>query len=131
MLTNVKFMIGGLMLDFWFNPAVSKLQKLLFLGINILIAVGLYLLSPMPTPLIGLFLGVGIIFLICRFCKIHLTSNNPRHLLYRIFTWIPLALLCAIFFLKAPDHLLDWGIQGLAFMVIGICVCSLHMLKNK
>ena len=116
------------MLEFWFNPTLSKTQKLLFLTITIIIAIGLYWVSPMPIALIGLFLGVGIVFLICRFCKINITQNNPRHLLYRVFTWIPLALLCAIFFLKAPDHLLDWGIQGIAFMVMSICVCSAHKI---
>lgn len=119
------------MLEFWFNPTLSRTQKLLFLAVTILIAIGLYWFSPMPIGLVGLFLGIGVVFLICRFCKINITQNNPRHLLYRVFTWIPLALLCAIFFLKAPDHLLDWGIQGLAFMVISICVCSPHMLKNR
>ncbi|MBF7688881.1 hypothetical protein [Acinetobacter rathckeae] len=119
------------MLEFWFDPHTSIAQKLSILILAIIIAVALYLYAPMPTALILFFLGAGVIFLICRLCKIYLVKNDPRLWLYRVFTWIPLAFLCAIIFVKAFDHLLTWGVQGIAIMVVSICVFSPHVLLKK
>lgn len=119
------------MLEFWFNRNNSKLHKLLFLVIAIFIAITLHYLFPMPINLTLLFIGAGVIFLICRFCKIHITKNNPKELLYRVFTWIPLAFLCAIIFTHATQNILDWGIQGIVQMIITICILSIHHLFIK
>ena len=119
------------MLEFWFNPDISFARKLWILIIAIAVAVGLYLKAPMPMTLMGLFGLTGLIFIICRFCKLYLTDNDPRKLLYRVFTWIPLALLCAIIFMKAINHLLEWGVQGIAIMVITICILSPQVFFKK
>lgn len=119
------------MLEFWFNPQTPLFKKLMILMIAIIVAIVMYINFPMPITLIYLFLSVGIIFLICRWCKLNITRNNPRQLLYRVFIWIPLALLCAIIFMKAQQNLLTWGIEGIAFMVISICICSPQTILKK
>lgn len=118
------------MLEFWFNQTIPIFKRLVILLVAILIAIGTYFFAPMPPALMGLFMMVGVIFIICRLCKKYLTNNDPRKLLYRLFTWIPLALLCAVIFMKALDHLLEWGIQGIAIMVITICICSPQVFKR-
>ncbi|MEB3754657.1 hypothetical protein [Acinetobacter sp. MD2(2019)] len=119
------------MLEFWFNPALSFASKIWIFIIATALSIGLYLTAPMPIGLILLFAATGLIFVICRFCKLHLTDNDPRKLLYRVFTWIPLALLCALLFLKTINHLLEWGIQGIAIMVMSICLLSPQALFKK
>ncbi|MCF9033454.1 hypothetical protein [Acinetobacter nectaris] len=119
------------MLEFWFNHTIPTHRKLFFLTTAIILAYIFYQFSPMPYPLIALFIGAGIIFLICRFCKTYITSNNPKNLLYRVFTWIPLAFLCAVIFTHATQNLLDWGIQGILQMIITICVFSPQALFQK
>lgn len=119
------------MLEFWFDPHTSLVQKLCILIFAVIVAVSLYLYFPMPNTLILFFIGAGIVFLICRLCKIYLVKNNPRLILYRVFTWIPLAFLCAIIFVKAFENLLTWGIQGIAIMVISICLFSPQVLFKK
>lgn len=119
------------MLEFWFNQTTSISYKLTLLFIAIAIAVTLYVIHPMPYQLILLFVATGIIFLICRMCQIHLIQGDRTRPLQRIFMWIPLALLAAIIFTKAIDHLLEWGVQGIAFMIITICICSMHILFKK
>lgn len=72
------------MLEFWFNPQVSILRKLMIF-IVIAIATGvLYWMQPLKLDAILMFLGTGIIFLICRYCKIHFAAQNPTGLLYRL-----------------------------------------------
>ena len=39
-------------------------------------------------------------FLICRYFKLHFAQSNPTGLLYRLFTWVPIALLFALIFVK-------------------------------
>ncbi|MBF7683296.1 hypothetical protein I2F27_08140 [Acinetobacter sp. B5B] len=119
------------MLEFWFNPYTSLARKLCTLILAVIIAVSLHQYFPMPTTLQLLFVGAGIMFLVCRLCKIYVVKNDPRLLLYRVFTWIPLSFLCAIIFVKAFDQLLMWGIQGIAIMVISICLLSPHVLFQK
>ena len=120
------------MLEFWFNPQVSLIQKLAFF-IAVAIATGvLYWMDPLTLNAILMFLGTGIVFLICRYCKIHFAAQNPTGLLYRLFTWIPIALLLALIFMHMKnDEILLPGAQGLGFMALAICLFSPLSLLNQ
>ena len=113
------------MLEFWFNPHISLIQKLAFLVLAAAGAAILYWMEPLPLDSILLFLGTGVIFLICRYCKIHFAAKNSTGLLYRLLTWIPIALLLALIFMHAKDgEILLPGAQGICFMILSICVLS-------
>lgn len=120
------------MLEFWFNPQVSTLRKLIIF-IVIAIATGvLYWMEPLKLDAILMFLGTGIIFLICRYCKIHFAAQNPTGLLYRLLTWIPIALLMSLIFMHMQDgEILIPGAQGIGFMALAICLFSPLSLLNK
>jgi len=120
------------MLEFWFNPQVSILRKLMIF-IVIAIATGvLYWMQPLKLDAILMFLGTGIIFLICRYCKIHFAAQNPTGLLYRLLTWIPIALLMSLIFMHMQDgEILIPGTQGIGFMALAICLFSPLSLLNK
>ena len=120
------------MLEFWFNPQVSILRKLMIF-IVIAIATGvLYWMQPLKLDAILMFLGTGIIFLICRYCKIHFAAQNPTGLLYRLLTWIPIALLMSLIFMHMQDGgILIPGAQGIGFMALAICLFSPLSLLNK
>ena len=120
------------MLEFWFNPQVSILRKLMIF-IVIAIATGvLYWMQPLKLDAILMFLGTGIIFLICRYCKIHFAAQNPTGLLYRLLTWIPIALLMSLIFMHMQDgEILIPGAQGVGFMALAICLFSPLSLLNK
>lgn len=120
------------MLEFWFNPQVSILRKLMIF-IVIAIATGvLYWMQPLKLDAILMFLGTGIIFLICRYCKIHFAAQNPTGLLYRLLTWIPIALLMSLIFMHMQDgEILIPGAQGIGFMALAICLFSPLSLMNK
>ena len=120
------------MLEFWFNPQVSILRKLMIF-IVIAIATGvLYWMQPLKLDAILMFLGTGIIFLICRYCKIHFADQNPTGLLYRLLTWIPIALLMSLIFMHMQDgEILIPGAQGIGFMALAICLFSPLSLLNK
>ena len=120
------------MLEFWFNPQVSTLRKLMIF-IVIAIATGvLYSIEPLKLDAILMFLGTGIIFLICRYCKIHFAAQNPTGLLYRLLTWIPIALLMSLIFMHMQDgEILIPGAQGIGFMALAICLFSPLSLLNK
>ena len=120
------------MLEFWFNPQVSILRKLMIF-IVIAIATGiLYWMEPLKLDAILMFLGTGIIFLICRYCKIHFAAQNPTGLLYRLLTWIPIALLMSLIFMHMQDgEILIPGAQGIGFMALAICLFSPLSLLNK
>ena len=120
------------MLEFWFNPQVSTLRKLMIF-IVIAIATGvLYWMQPLKLDAILMFLGTGIIFLICRYCKIHFAAQNPTGLLYRLLTWIPIALLMSLIFMHMQDGgILIPGAQGVGFMALAICLFSPLSLLNK
>lgn len=120
------------MLEFWFNPQVSILRKLMIF-IVIAIATGvLYWMQPLKLDAILMFLGTGIIFLICRYCKIHFAAQNPTGLLYRLLTWIPIALLMSLIFMHMQDGgILIPGAQGVGFMALAICLFSPLSLLNK
>lgn len=120
------------MLEFWFNPQVSLLKKLLFFVVIAAIAVGLYWMEPLPLDAILMFAGTGIIFLICRYCKIHFAAKNPTGLFYRILTWIPIALLISLIFMNMKQgEILLPGAQGIAFMALAICLFSPLSLLNQ
>lgn len=120
------------MLEFWFNPQVSILRKLMIF-IVIAIATGvLYWMQPLKLDAILMFLGTGIIFLICRYCKIHFAAQNPTGLLYRLLTWIPIALLMSLIFMHMQDgEILIPSAQGIGFMALAICLFSPLSLLNK
>ena len=120
------------MLEFWFNPQVSILRKLMIF-IVIAIATGvLYWMQPLKLDAILMFLGTGIIFLICRYCKIHFAAQNQTGLLYRLLTWIPIALLMSLIFMHMQDgEILIPGAQGIGFMALAICLFSPLSLLNK
>ena len=120
------------MLEFWFNPQVSVLKKLLIFIVIAATAAGLYWMKPLPLDSILMFVGTGIIFLICRYCKIHFASKNPTGLLYRLLTWIPIALLIALVFMNMQQgEILIPGAQGIAFMALAICLFSPLSLLNQ
>ena len=120
------------MLEFWFNPQVSLLKKLLFFVVITAIAVGLYWMEPLPLDAILMFAGTGIIFLICRYCKIHFAAKNPTGLFYRVLTWIPIALLISLIFMNMKQgEILLPGAQGIAFMALAICLFSPLSLLNQ
>ena len=120
------------MLEFWFNPQVSVLKKLLIFIVIAVMAAVLYWMQPLPLDSILMFVGTGIIFLICRYCKIHFASKNPTGLLYRLLTWIPIALLIALVFMNMQQgKILIPGAQGIAFMALAICLFSPLSLLNQ
>lgn len=120
------------MLEFWFNPKVSILRKLMIFAVIAIVTGVLYWMEPLKPDAILMFLGTGIIFLICRYCKIHFTSKNPTGLLYRLLTWIPIALLLALIFMQMKDgEILIPGAQGIGFMALAICLFSSLSLLNK
>ena len=120
------------MLEFWFNPQVSILRNLMiFIVIHLATGV-LYWMEPLKLDAILMFLGTGIIFLICRYCKIHFAVQNPTGLLYRLLTWIPIALLMSLIFMHMQDGgILIPGAQGIGFMALAICLFSPLSLLNQ
>ncbi|TCB35709.1 hypothetical protein E0H82_06900 [Acinetobacter sp. ANC 4910] len=120
------------MLEFWFDPKIAVFKKLALFVLIGLVTAGLYWMQPLTLDAILMFMGTGIVFLICRYCKIHFASAHPTGLLYRLFTWIPLALLLALIFmhLKSGDILIP-GAQGIGFMALSICLFSPLSLLNQ
>lgn len=120
------------MLEFWFDPRVSTVHKFLFFIIIASITAVLYWIDPLPLEAILMFLGTGIIFLICRYCKIHFAAKNPTGLLSRLLLWVPIALLLSLIFMYMKDgEILLPGAQGLAFMAFAICLFSPLSLLNQ
>ncbi|AWL30055.1 hypothetical protein DJ533_16505 [Acinetobacter defluvii] len=124
------------MLEFWFDPQTSVLKKLLiFIVIAIATAV-LYRIQPLVYSAILMFVATGVIFLICRYCKIHFAAKNPTGLIYRLLTWIPIALLLALIFKNMNQgEILIPGAQGIGFMALAVCLFSplslLHQNEPK
>lgn len=120
------------MLEFWFDPRVATLHKFLFFILLAVIAAVLYWMDPLPLQAILMFVGTGLIFLICRYCKIHFAAKNPTGLLYRVLIWIPIAVLLSLIFMHMKDgEILLPGAQGLAFMALAICLFSPLSLLNQ
>ena len=116
------------MLEFWFSSDISRSKKIVILIITLLIALGLDHSHPMPLDVLLMFAGTGIIFLISRYLKQHFAQSNPTGLLYRLLTWIPIALLLTLLFMKTMNNLMWWGIQGIAFMALAVFVFSPQFL---
>ena len=120
------------MLEFWFDSKVSIFRKLIIFVIIAIATAVLYWMKPLNVDAILMFLGTGIIFLICRYCKIHFASRNPTGWLYRLLVWIPIALLLALIFIHIEEgELLIYGAQGIGFMALAICVFSPLSLLNQ
>lgn len=120
------------MLEFWFDPKVSIAKKLLFLIFIAVASIALYWYQPLTLDNILLFAGTGIIFLICRYCKVHFAAKNPTGLLYRLLTWIPIAILLALIFKNMNNgEILLPGAQGIAFMALAVCIFSPLSLMNR
>ena len=124
------------MLEFWFAPQTSLTKKLSILIIIAIITAILYKIQPLSVDAILMFLGTGLIFLICRYCKTHFTANTPTRLLYRVLTWIPIAILLALIFKNMQNgEILIPGAQGIGFMAVAVCVFSplslLHRNKSE
>ena len=120
------------MLEFWFNPQISVVKKFLIFALIAIATAVLYWMEPLKLDAILMFLGTGIIFLICRYCKIHFASKNPTGLFYRVLTWIPIALLLALIFMHMKDgEILIPGAQGIGFMALAICLFSPLSLLNQ
>lgn len=120
------------MLEFWFNPSVSVIKKILFFIAMAVLTGVLYWMEPLTLQAILMFMGTGVIFLICRYCKIHFAAKNPTGLLYRLLTWIPIALLLALVFINMnKGEILIPGAQGIGFMALAICLLSPISLLNK
>ncbi|RKG40289.1 MULTISPECIES: hypothetical protein [Acinetobacter] len=120
------------MLEFWFNPQISVVKKFLIFALIAIATAVLYWIEPLKLDAILMFLGTGIIFLICRYCKIHFASKNPTGLFYRVLTWIPIALLLALIFMNMKDgEILIPGAQGIGFMALAICLFSPLSLLNQ
>lgn len=120
------------MLEFWFNPQISVVKKFLIFALIAIATAVLYWMEPLKLDAILMFLGTGVIFLICRYCKIHFASKNPTGLFYRVLTWIPIALLLALIFMHMKDgEILIPGAQGIGFMALAICLFSPLSLLNQ
>ncbi|OTG84016.1 hypothetical protein [Acinetobacter sp. ANC 4648] len=120
------------MLEFWFNPQTSLAKKLLILIVIAITTAILYKIRPLPIDAILMFLGTGIIFLICRYCKTHFAAQNSTTLIYRLLTWIPIALLIALIFKNMQNgEILIPGAQGIGFMALAVCLFSPLSLLHK
>lgn len=118
------------MLEFWFDTQVPTFKTSDF----DYYATYLYCAISIPTTAFRYHFNVywnwGN-FLICRYFKLHFAQSNPTGLLYRLFTWIPIALLFALIFVKAMPNLLIWGVQGIAFMALAAFIFSPQSLFKK
>ena len=120
------------MLEFWFNPQVSILKKILIFVMIAVVTAGLYWMEPLKLDAILMFLGTGVIFPIGRYSKTPFASKNPTGMLYRLLTWIPIALLLALIFMHMKEgEILIPGAQGIGFMALAICLFSPLSLLNQ
>ncbi len=120
------------MFEFWFDPKTTRSRRIFILIITAIVAYVLYRMKPLSPDAILMFLGTGVIFLICRYCKINFAAHKTTGLLYRLFTWIPIALLLALIFMKAQQELLMQGVQGICFMALAAFILSpIAKLGNK
>lgn len=113
------------MLEFWFNPTLSVTKKLMFFVLIAIATIVLYLQQPLDLASILMFAGAGIIFLICRYMKLHFAQKNPTGLLYRLLTWIPVACILALVLKNVQTgEILLPGAQGIGFMALAVCFFS-------
>lgn len=120
------------MLEFWFNHQTSLVKKLLILSVIAVTTAILYKIQPLAVDAILMFFGTGIIFLICRYCKIHFAAKKPTGMLYRLLTWIPIAIVLALIFKNMQgSEILIPGAQGIGFMALAVCLFSPLSLMHK
>lgn len=120
------------MLEFWFDPKTSVAKKIVLLILIAAAAVGLYIMQPMALQDILLFAGTGVIYLICRYCKLHFFANNLRNIFYRLLTWLPIALLLALIFKNMNNgEILIPGALGISIMALAVCLFSPLSLLHK
>ena len=120
------------MLEFWFNPEVKSQHKWIFLAILVAVIGTCYALQPLSPIYILLFMGTGIIFLICRYCQQHFDALPQKF--RRILHWIPIACLLTLLLthLTQSDQTLIYGVQGIAWMAFSVCCFSPRtLLKSK
>ncbi|WP_297423799.1 hypothetical protein [uncultured Acinetobacter sp.] len=111
------------MLEFWFDPNVPVSRKFSLFGILVFVTAVLYWLNPLSLMAILMCLGTGIIFLICRYCKLHFAPTQS--IFTRVLHWIPIALIIAIIFMQLKHgDILILGAQGIGFMALAICLFS-------
>ena len=120
------------MLEFWFDSKTSVTKKLVLLILIAAAAIGLYIMQPMALQDMLLFAGTGIIFLICRYCKLHFFANNIRSIFYRLLTWLPIALLLALVFKNMNNgEILIPGALGISIMALAVCLFLPLSLLHK
>ena len=68
------------MLEFWFDSQISPLKKLMLLIAILAVTVLLYFKQPLELDAILMFLATGLIFLICRYCKLNYAIKKPTGL---------------------------------------------------
>ncbi len=113
------------MLEFWFSSQLSPLQKLLIACTILILSIVLYLKFPIAPTSMLMFFATGLLFLICRYVRLHFLQDQPVSIWARLMTWIPLALLFAVIFMQHQQRdLLIFGIQGICFMALGIFLFS-------
>ena len=113
------------MLEFWFNPNVTWLKKLLIFIVTALMTGTLYWIQALPLDAILMFTGTGIVFLICRYCQTHFIKSKTARLVQRICKWLPIALLFSLIFMHAQQgEILILGAQGIGFMALAIYLFS-------
>lgn len=119
------------MLEFWFDPRVVISRKFILLAVLACITVALYFLSPLRPAAILMFLVTGLVFLICRYCKIHFVQT--QNFVARLLHWIPIALLIACIFTQFKHgDVLILGMQGIGFMALSVCLFSpFSLLKTQ
>lgn len=117
------------MLEFWFDSKIPVERKFILLAVLALSTAGLYLLAPLELSAILMFLGTGLIFLICRYCNMHFIQT--QNFLARLLHWIPIALLMALIFMQFKHgDILILGAQGIGFMALAVCIFSPFSLVN-
>lgn len=126
------YLLDITMLEFWFDTTISVTKKLMLFVLIALLTIALYLNHPLDLASILMFTGTGIIFLICRYMKLHFAQKNPTGLLYRLLTWIPVALILALILknIQTGEILLP-GAQGIGFMALAVCFFSPMSLLNR
>ncbi|AOA59416.1 hypothetical protein [Acinetobacter larvae] len=117
------------MLDLWFDKTIATLHKfIVFIALIAVIAV-LYLRQPLALDSIGLFMATALLYVICRYAKQQFIQRHSPMLLQRLCTWVPIALLLSLIFIKAQAALLILGVQGIAIFVASIA--PLSVLYNR
>ena len=120
------------MLEFWFNPQLSMTKKIAYLVIVAIMTAILYSIQPLELKSILMFLATGLVFLICRYCKLQFLQNKPIGVISRLLTWIPIALLLAFIFINMQNgSMLLPGAQGIGFMILATCLFSPWSLFKK